>query len=297
MRLISMPKCNCCKSCCKACQSPISCNPVLKAHYDYWDKFVQEWKNQSWANINSMGWNTPTFYGNDIVNNPGICTTEFLPEPWWGNNGMHPISAVVINLNPGAGGNFHLHSNLQYIRNYSSFVDGLVGSYVSNNNPVPLGIICEWHYNNRALPIFEALQFNGVNLSGNDSLNNILSLELIPWHSMGWNNLGKYPQIHSQSILDHVIKFAAEASRCIQNERLNRCVIVRTSLANIQAIFKGRYTITQKETKIGISKYAEIRFNNIGIDDVRFVLIWQEKQLSRNNLPHCTDFIKIIQKI
>lgn len=72
---------------------------------------------------------------------------------------------------------------------------------------------------------------------------------------------------------------------------------MRTSLANIQAIFKGRYTITQKVTIIGISKYAEVRFNNIGIDDVRFVLIWQEKQLSRNNLPHCTDFIKIIQKI
>ena len=292
-----MPKCNCCKSCCKACSKPILCNPALNPHYDYWDKFVDEWKNQSWANINSMGWNTPTFYGNDTKKNKGICTTEFLPEPWCGNNGMYPISAVVINLNPGEGGGFHLRSNLQHISNYTSFVDGLVSSYVSNNNPGSLGIICDWHYNNRALPIFEALQFNGVNLGGNDSLNNLLSLELIPWHSMGWNNIGQYPQAHSQSILDHVIKFAAEASRCIQNEKLNRCVIVRTSLANIQAIFNGRYTITQNETKIGISKYAEIRFNNVGIDDVRFVLIWQSKQLSRNNLPHCTDLIKIISRI
>lgn len=279
-----MPNNLCCHNF-PACQSLISCNPVLKAHYEYWDKFVNEWKNQSWANINRLGWETPTFYGNDIVNNPGICTTEFLPEPWWGNNGMHPLHSVVINFNPGNAGNIQQLSNpssgISKIGLYNDFINENAKTYIAGK----LSPTCQvfpylqksnnWHFVKRARKMFDALKNLGTSYP-NFNLHNHLSIELIPWHSKSVNSeFYKYVAHNRIAIFEHCIKFAAEAASCICNPILNGVVIVRISSDSFKKCLGGigGFNYVQQEQVVNKTNYCVFEFRDIPCK-TKFVCIW-----------------------
>lgn len=188
---------------------------------------------------------------------------------------------------------------------YSDFIKGTVSNYVTNTHPVTFKSTNNWHYHDRALPIFEALDLNGIKLLGADKLHNILSLELVPWHTQRWSNLGTYPKDNAEAIFKHIIKFAAEASRCITPQKLNGFVIVRASHDTIKDIFSSKYHIDEIQAPTNVvgsrnlisAKYSIIRFLHQGIDDVKFLLIWKYKSLGNNNFPHCSDLIRIIQNI
>lgn len=102
------------------CGFPLKLNHALKAHYDYWDEFVKCWlryKSGSLALNDIKGWSIPKFSQNGGSNDS---TIDYLPEPWWGNNGMQPLQSVVINYNPGIAtksqgfGTIKLPVNLSY---------------------------------------------------------------------------------------------------------------------------------------------------------------------------------------
>ncbi len=310
---------------------------VVKKHYDYWDNFIKEWKifsgtspvPASFSGFPHLSdWTCP--FGIKGSGKSSLDTIKYLPEPWWGNDGTHPLSVVVINLNPGPGGAAQLFSNpatgVYNINPYSNFITENVSKYSpailqptptvsSTGLPILLGT-SDWHYKNRAYPIFDALNILGINLSGKDYLQNILSLELVPWHTQGWGNLGSYPKTNTTAIFEHIIMFAAEASRCIDNEKLRKYVLVRSSLSNFKMIFNktlgGKYQykidaalhhiIDSNLSLYRISNFEVVYFPNHGIDDVRFILVWQNRQkaynpVSNNNFPHCSDLIRIIQDL
>ena len=77
------------------CGFPQKLNNALKAHYDYcWLNY----KFRSLALSDIKGWSIPNFSQHRVNLAP---TIDYLPEVWWGNNGMQPLQSVVINYNPG----------------------------------------------------------------------------------------------------------------------------------------------------------------------------------------------------
>ena len=116
--------------------------PTL-SFYEYWEDFIEEWYNNGNATPNPTpkGWTNP----NDPKYN---MSSDYLPEPWWGNDGNKTLHSVVINFNPGEGGKEQEKKNLPYINSYA------------NDIVNPCNVLCktcQWHWNNRAIPIFQAL--------------------------------------------------------------------------------------------------------------------------------------------
>ena len=297
------------------CGFPLKLNHALKAHYDYWDEFVKCWlryKSGSLALNDIKGWSIPKFSQNGGSNDS---TIDYLPEPWWGNNGMQPLQSVVINYNPGIAtksqgfGTIKLPVNLSYrdfitenVKAFTPYVKK-TASYVNANNVTILPNATDWNYHNRAKPVFEALKCIGVPLA-DDGLENHLSIELVPWHSGSWSMVKDYAVQNANNIFEHCIKFAAEASRCILNNKLRNVVLVRTSLCEFMNLFRDYKTNILvpecdlvKCTRLDCSKYAVVNFLKSGFDDVRFVVMWQVKQLNRNNFSHCFDFVKILEHV
>ena len=290
---------------------------TLDKYYRYWDEFVCEWKNfmsgggniVSWCHYTHLSqWLYPSFCNYIDKNNSSTPTIDYLPEPWWGNNGKHPLSAVVINLNPGKGGTSQTLLGLKSLSCYGDFINDNVSNYISNKNHISLWQTNNWHYINRAKPIFDAMTALGENVKGIDSLHNFLSIELLPWHTAHWNNVGNYPINNAKSIYNYSIKFAAKASMNIKNQLLGNCVLVRCPYSKFEAIFKYSKSIPPYEfikpissyvgvEKLDISKYTIIRFCDSEIENVKFVLIWQPNRLSQNNLPYCCDLPKILSTI
>lgn len=241
-----MPNNLCCHNF-PACQSPISCNPALNPYYEYWDKFVQEWldyvinntlsTNNQWNShiinngkyYNLSQWKYPGFNNSVPKNNPNDPTIQYLPEPWWGNNGTHPLSAVVINLNPGLGGIKQNYQNFSRSLQYSRYVSLQVDNFINNreskiyiNNKYQMSTT-EWLLIRRALPIFVAFP----NLP--QSVENVLGIDLIPWHSIKTTLADSYINKNINIIWEKSIKFALEASEMIIEPNLRNVVFARIS--------------------------------------------------------------------
>ena len=85
-------------------------NPnTLDDFYRYWDEFYVAWCHCNKTKIKLLGWDIPKFLGgcpNEHEVSKKYKTIDLLPEPWWGNSGGmdQPLKSVVINFNPGSGG-------------------------------------------------------------------------------------------------------------------------------------------------------------------------------------------------
>lgn len=309
-----------------ACQCPIKSSPALKAHYEYWDRFVREWieyvinntlsTNNQWNShiinngkyYNLSQWKYPGFNNSDPKNNPNDPTIQYLPEPWWGNNGMHPLHSVIINFNPAVGGDVQKNNDLNNSK-YSTYVNAHIRDYISyiQQNPKQKIIkntdflqTCDWHYSKRAKWIYEAITqiYHCPNnqLSNNLSLHNHLSVELIPWHSKSaTSDFNKYVAKNRNAIFEHSVKFAAEASKCIKNPILRNVVIVRMSSSAFKQCLGGigglNYLI--QEVKIDAGIYCIFEFTTI--PNVIFVCIWGEH--SQNAFPSKASLAKILNEV
>ena len=182
--------------------------------YNYWNQFINDWFKGS----NTFpGW-TPT---------KGTLSADYIPEPWWGNDGTKPLHSVVINFNPGQGGCCQLRSNL--INYYKgSYANDFVNNTTMQPNPK-----CwpnntrEWHCKKRAIPVLQHLGLS-------NSLINIdshLSVELIPWHSnnIAGNHYRNYLKKNITAIYKNSICFAAHEAARIQNPKLNNVVLLKMS--------------------------------------------------------------------
>lgn len=297
-----MPNNLCCHNF-PACQSPISCNPALNPYYEYWDKFVEEWldyvinntlsTNNQWNShiinngkyYNLSQWKYPGFNNSDPKNNPNDPTIQYLPEPWWGNNGKHPLHSVVINFNPGNAGNIQQLSNpssgISKIGLYNDFINENAKTYIAGK----LSPTCQvfpylqksnnWHFVKRARKMFDALKNLGTSYP-NFNLHNHLSIELIPWHSKSVNSeFYKYVAHNRIAIFEHCIKFAAEAASCICNPILNGVVIVRISSDSFKKCLGGigGFNYVQQEQVVNKTNYCVFEFRDIPCK-TKFVCIW-----------------------
>lgn len=278
--------------------------------YQYWDNFINDWycfmkhggnTIADWNRSSHQShWQYPCCVYNTIKK--GDKSIKYLPEPWWGYSGSptDELHSVVINYNPGEGGNVQQYDELPTPMFYRQFINQQANFYL--NKDTRAWKTNEWHDSHRAQPIFNALKALGVCTTGSLNLKNHLSIELVPWHTKKWVFVSQYAHLNVTSIFEHSIMFAAKASRHIANSRLKNRVIVRISYSVFMELFGNTYNIQTSTmptdiaptgAKLAHSKYAKLNILNQGIDDVEFLLIWQPKARS-NNLPSFTELKEII---
>lgn len=265
---------------------------TLEDYYRYWDEFVDEWNsNKPLTDLGcqyEIKWTIPQkINGSD---NPYVETLQYLPEPWWGNNGRDTLSAVVINLNPGQGGVSQLYTTLSDIT-YSKYVHQMVDNFIHNKEYKVyidnryVKSTTEWLLRQRALPIFKA--FPTIK---NNRVNNVLGIDLIPWHSVKSANVTKYIETNYSAIYNYSIKFALKASENIKFEMLRNVVIARVASHTIEEILIKNGIEFKKLDKLNYGVVYEIYENS-----QRYYLI--SVTSFQNNMPSCSKIQGIIIKL
>ena len=255
--------------------------------YQYWESFLNDWKNGT-TGIGT--WTDPDLLPLYNDANMKDLSSLYIPEPWWGNDGTKELHSVVINYNPG---------KAQYFQRRGTIVFNSYSNDVVNNTMILPGTRC-WHWSKRAIPVLSSLARLGI-ISPSYSLENHLSVELIPWHTdkVG-SGFRQYVDNNVQAIYDNSICFAAEESRRIANEKLKSKVILRmndkttidflTKLKNVGQNYSCQATRT---SLFGNGKY--MIFTIASLPDITFISIWGPN--SRNDFPPKQDMDDIISKI
>ena len=279
--------------------------------YKFWNSFIDGWKNS--PNVGFVppgGWTNP----NNLLNScktPFDNSIQYLPEPWWGNSGNHPLHSVVINYNPFTGGGNQFHGfcapKLFGNTDYSSLID----NEVSGRASILLGTNY-WHNIKRAQPVFNALIASGFPLVL-PRLENHLSIELIPWHTPSPNdpNFANYVSSNLQPIFDYCLLFAANESQRIVNDKLKNKVILRMNKTNTMNLLNQfqdsgicnynillENTVPQPLFALGSGSYFKFEIIHKSFDDIEFVCIWKPKGgWTRNDFPKQPQLNWIFQNV
>lgn len=255
--------------------------------YLYWEEFIDTWNSiqcnqpsgKELSEDGYRGWTNPDslLYNNSKTRD---LASSYIPEPWWGNDGSQHLHSVVVNFNPGVGGEEQRHGVIPYQTSYSKEI-------VLNGNILPL--TAAWHWKYRGKPILEALKRNGY-ITSYQGLQNHLSIELIPWHTYGVDrNYWKYLEQNTKEVFEHAILFAAHESHRIVNDKLRDVVILRTGEKATERLIKCLATIgihcvmaSPEKSYVGDAGKS-IEFKIQEVPDVRFVSVWGTH--SRNHFP------------
>ncbi|MDD5974112.1 MAG: hypothetical protein PUC14_00010 [Bacteroidales bacterium] len=261
--------------------------------YNTWEYRIADW----YAGRPMGTWTDPNII--PLVNNIALGTNsgDYIPEPWWGNHDMDiPLHSVVINFNPGQGGNIqHRNAIPNHIPYHGDYGRDIVDSGC-------LSKTAKWHENKRALPILNALKRIRV-LPTNyiPSLDNHLSVELIPWHTENTSakcGFGQYLKDNILNVYEYAICFAAHESKRIANEKLRNVVILRLSETNTKNLLKllggiGYSSIVSHKRTVPETKSHCFEFTINRLPGVRFFSIWGSN--ARNNFPKGSDMDYILE--
>jgi len=257
--------------------------------YIFWNKFIDHWRKlppieyinpASVAPYNTLiGWKNPNL--TPLLNSTtiGDFSLQYLPEPWWGNNGVHVLNSVVINYNPGGGSGIQQYPHsigLYGSANYQGFADneatGITNHFAGTNR---------WHRSKRAKRIFNSLTRIGTLLHGHHNLQNHLSIELIPWHTPNSLTIGPYINTNLQAIFDNCIIFSANESLRIGNTKLKGKVILRlngTVTTNLLNDFVRHgictYTVVTPIGYTPSTKGGFFKFKITKLPNIEFISIW-----------------------
>lgn len=247
-------------------------------YYKYWEKFVALWYE---GNIKAIEeWTNPDEAPALCNTNGGKKSSLYIPEPWWGNDGKEPLHSVVINFNPGGGGDLQERERVPY---HGSYADDIV-NYKGEPNPQKWpNNTAGWHLNRRATPV--------LNLLGLEpSLGSHLSIELIPWHTkdVDKKNYLPYLERNIKAVYKYSICFAAYKSKHIINGNLQNVVLLKLSGSFTKKLLKMmekkgccRAEIVAEGCVDSEGKYLEFKLEEW--PDIRFISIWGKN--SRNNFP------------
>lgn len=258
--------------------------------YNAWEDFIKDWYN----NKHLIGsWSDPDLIPllNDTVSKS--LASDYVPEPWWGNHDVNiPLHSVVVNFNPGYGESLQLKSSIPYHGSYAN--DIVDGGFLPKTEM--------WHATKRAKPIHDALIGLKIVKPGSISLQNHLSVELIPFHTQ---NIGrecgflKYLKHNALSVMEYSLLFAANESRRIANGKLKNVVILKMSKDNTDVLLdllSGVGYRCSKKVMNTVPKTSshcyEFAFNRI--PGIRFISIWGSH--SMNRFPKNSDLKYIIDK-
>lgn len=246
-------------------------------YYKYWECFVAQWYN-----------------GKKVIrdwSDPGVPSSCYIPEPWWGNDGTQPLYSVVVNFNPGSGGPAQKHSSVPYCHSYASDIVNHIPtkSFTSRTRPKkgenkqwPYNT-AYWHMNRRAKPIL-----NNISNTSDYTLENHLSIELIPWHTdkVDQRNYVPYLEYNIKAVYEHSICFAANESKRIDG-KLKNVVLLRMSgvfTKNLLDKLGKKKLVTYTiicEGNVNHGYYLEFSLDKW--PGVRFISIWGK--YTRNNFP------------
>lgn len=257
--------------------------------YNAWEDRIADWyagrPMGTWTNPNTI----------PLLNNiaSGTKSSDYIPEPWWGNHDMDiPLHSVVINFNPGQGEDIQLRNNVPY---KGSYAKDIVDSGC-------LPKTAKWHKNRRALPILNALKRIRV-LPTNyiPSLDNHLSVELIPLHTENTSakcGFGQYLKDNILNVYEYAICFAAHESKRIANDKLKNKVILKLSGRKTAEILKlldgiGYSSISSPQRTVPGTKSHCLEFTIDRLPGIRFFSIWGSK--SMNNFPKGSDMDYILE--
>lgn len=265
-------------------------------YYQYWESFIVQWYKWKKEECREApnGWSNPDdlpLYNNKEAKD---MSSLYIPEPWWGNDGRQPLHCVVVNFNPGEGGEEQTWENIPY---KSSYTDDIV-----NANNVLLFTKC-WHWSKRAKPILKIVkEKEEENIKEWLGLQHCLSVELIPWHTKTVTpSYWDYLKANISKVYEHSICFAANEARRIDNQMLNSVVILKMSGQNTKTLLKYLDEAKISSSKVkpiqsvnsGKGKYMEFTINDL--PDIRFISIWGAR--SRNNFPSNEEMKEIFEKI
>lgn len=263
----------------------------MNNYYQYWEDFIAEWA--CWSSVKSTigGWTNP--------DNLPLCnkdwndlTSQYIPEPWWGNDGTQSLHSVVVNFNPGEGDCPQKRGTIPYV---SSFANDIVG------NPNVLPKTRQWHQTRRAMRVLNTL-YRLKYINKPYGLENHLSVEFIPWHTKGVNCCSiLYLKQNIKAVYDHSICFAANESRRIANKKLHNVVIVRMNDVNTKIVLDELNLIgvgseimySSNKLMSGNGHYMVFKLNTM--PDIKFVSIWGNN--SRNDFPSNNDMDEIFKSI
>lgn len=246
------------------------------SYYEYWEEFVSEWfKAGGKPSFPLKCWTDPDPVLGSV--------SQYLPEPWWGNDGdEEPLHCVVINYNPGEGGPNQEYSKLKHWYK-SSYANDIVKTVGANL----LTATADWHNSKRALPVLDILHDLGC-ISEPYSLRNHLSIELIPWHTKDANKIDTYIHDNIEQVYEYCLKFAANESKRIANAKLKNKVLLRMSCTRTQWLLKELANIKHPSRIIGCGTSPKgdghyMVFEICDIPDVQFISIWGSN--TRNDFP------------
>jgi hypothetical protein len=220
---------------------------------------------------------------------------DFMPEPWWGwSCSGKPLHAVVINLNPGEGGerqsrsciNSTFGSDLHY---RESMANGTLAAHLPDT--------ARWHRNKRELPILKA--FGMADARHRDKTvtlpENTLCIEAYPFHSKTFNDsqAKEYWLENPDTNFWKFISFAAVASKMVDGD-LNGIVIIRISWSRWVELTKDLRPHIEIKREIPASgqsvernrgRAVEFSFTDKheALQRVRFMCVWSGG--GRNNFP------------
>lgn len=259
----------------------------MNKYYDFWEDFIKAWS----SGTNSYGgWADPDCIPIYNSKSKGDKSSDYLPEPWWGNGDTTPLHSVVINFNPGEAGPCQKRGCIKV----SSYLKDVVG------NPSVLTKARKWHESRRAMRVLNTL-FRLKCISKPYGLENHLSVELIPWHTHEVNSdYYTYLSPNIQAVYDNSICFAANEANRIANKILQSVVIVRMNDYNTKNLLYELCRIGIKSTikrpttatKSGKAKYMEFQLTTL--PKTRFICIWGRY---RNDFPSNEDMDEIFSSI
>ena len=254
---------------------------------NYWSNYVNNWLSGSQAPAPTMK--------NTL--NPMTMSSDYIPEPWWGNDGVQPLDSVCVNLNPGKGDDLQMRRNISKLK---------IPRYAPSSLASHLPLTDAWHREKRAFPIAKALRACGYSASGTNDGN--LDIELIPWHSEHATNaygFFRYVDNNAVDIFKWGLSFAAEESKRITNPLLKNTVLLRFSASNADRVFKSFYKARAISAPVIKSPINCLPNNNTcwciytisQIPDIRFVCIWRKRWYGLNNFPSDADMYSIFQRL
>jgi len=275
--------------------------------YQYWNNFIDSWRGLNLLEcLNTapaeefqslLGWSNPNLmrlYGTENNNDLSL---QYLPEPWWGNNGTSPLESVIINYNPaGLNDNFYGQNAEQHITNsnglfgFNNYSDFINNEVLTQSSRFPGKY--HFHFSTRARRIFESLNRNHVTLLGN-GLQNHLSIELAPWYTPKSKFIEPYIMLNADIIYRQCIVFAADRSMLIHNPVLKNKVIIRASKNFTEKFLQycGEYNVLRDyTTNSGNGRFFKFSLNSI--PNIQFISIWGIR--ARNDFPANIDLDEIL---
>ena len=212
---------------------------ILKP-YNHWDEFIRLWK---------IG---------------ARLDAPHLPEPCWDWHpaSREPLHSVVVNLSQGAGGKLQSQVCMAYALGCGMGAMSYSAAMLCGAVRMHLAETERWHYRRRYLPLIHALGFTDDNKLSPDTRHH-LNIELAPYHSDSPLLNSEYLADNKEDVLEHVLCFAARASRFIENDienhGLKNIVIVRAVYSKIREVVDDRISEPQK-------KYAKVDKEKVSYD-------------------------------